>query len=52
MSPSGSLPTSSASPINAINTLVDLGILEQAQFMPRRGGRVFVATEVVEILAA
>jgi len=38
--------------INAINALVELGILEQANIRLRRGGRVYVAPEVVEILSA
>lgn len=38
--------------INAINTLVDLGILERAQFLLRRGARVYVAPEIVEVLSA
>lgn len=37
--------------INAINTLVSLGILQDAGFN-NRGGRVFVALEVVELVSA
>jgi Fic family protein len=35
--------------INAINVLVDLGILQEARFYDTRRSRVFVAPEVVEI---
>jgi Fic family protein len=38
--------------INAINTLVALGILRQAEIMLRRGGRVYFAPEVVQVVSA
>lgn len=36
--------------INAINTLVELGILQDAGFSSR-GGRVFIAPEVVDLVS-
>jgi Fic family protein len=38
--------------ISAINTLVDLGILQRAEFNSRRRGRVFFAPEVFEVMSA
>jgi Fic family protein len=37
--------------INAINTLVQLGILEPAAFRNSRGGQVYVANDVLRILS-
>jgi hypothetical protein len=38
--------------INAINTLADLGILEPAEFRTSRGGQLYVARDVVQVLAS
>jgi Fic family protein len=38
--------------INAISTLVDLGILQRADFALRRGARVYFASEVFNVLSA
>jgi Fic family protein len=38
--------------INAINTLVELGILQRADFILRRGARVYVAREVFDIVSS